>query len=159
MQELVGESLLVRNTNAQITLCAFTDLGPCSFTGICMCRMSKLCRQISCWGRKKYFECLLFGMGASSIETFSEALLFSVTMTAGVNDTFDAHASPVFDISVQASASEYARSWSPCLDSATSNALLNSALLTDVKRTTGSNASPSSQPCPTPAGPRHAVPK
>ena len=34
-------------------------------------------------GPKKYFECLLIGMGASRIETFSEALLFSCHYDSG----------------------------------------------------------------------------
>lgn len=75
----------------------------------------------------------------------------SVTMTAGNNDTSHAHALPALTLNLgQAHASTQVLD--PCvrlgLDSATSNALVNSALLTDLKRTTGSNASYSSQALP-----------
>ena len=87
-------------------------------------------------------------------------------MTADNNGTSHAHASPVLtcDLEQAHASSQVLNPWVRLeLDSATSNALINSALLTNLKRTTGSNASYVSQAVPctcylSPFSPRIAKP-
>ncbi len=161
--ELVGDSLLAERINAQITLCAFTAWTPA--TGGHLDAQDEQVLQMGLLGQKKtslrnMHHCGTVSQLGTDCTQPSLPLVLSRRQRATLTSL--SHASPLLTFGIgKAHASTPALGLlGTGLPMPHQSCPSNSALLTDLKRTTGSNASSSSQGFPpAPAHSRHLAQK